>query len=377
MESPIKRMRSYIQRIATGPELSKPLTREQARDGFEIILNRQVDPVQVAIFLIALRMKRETDDENLGVLDALKDCCRRVTIMSDELLSIADPFNGFVRGLPATPFLPSVLAACDFPAYLHGVRQMGPKYGITGHQVLKEAGYPVHMSPENAARLLEDPHVGWAYLDQQQYLPELHEFCDLRDKMVKRSLISTLEVAIKPLSGKLRTHLYTGYVHKAYPPVYEAIARHAEFQSMILVKGVEGGCIPSLSQVSRYYGYIENNPLTLHKLSPFELSIKQDKRMVPLEEGHAEVLKMSNFHNIETLKPIVSYILELGREALAGLSGPLFDSLVYGAAIALMHVGKAETWQEAAEISRDAITSGEAKARFEAGCANNVNSVSI
>ncbi len=370
---PQKRMRSYIQRIATGPELSKPLTREQARDGFEIILNNQVDAVQTAIFLIALRMKRETDDENLGVLDALKEHCRCVSVKADELVSIADPFNGFVRGLPATPFLPAVLAACDFPAYLHGVCQVGPKYGITGHQVLEAAGYSIDLSPKNAVRLLEDSQVGWAYLDQQQYLPELHELCGLRDKMVKRSLISTLEVAIKPLSGKSRTHLYTGYVHKAYPPVYEAIARHAEFQSMILVKGVEGGCIPSLSQVSRYYGYMDNNPLTLNKLSPFELGIVQEKRMVPLGEGHAGVLEMSNFHNIETLKPIALHTLKSGREALAGVSGPLFDSLVYGAAIVLMHAGKAESWQEAAEISRHAITSGEAKARFEAGCTNSAN----
>ncbi|MCY4147897.1 MAG: anthranilate phosphoribosyltransferase [Gammaproteobacteria bacterium] len=370
-DSPRKRMRSYIQRIATGPELSKPLTREQARDGFQIILNHQVDPVQTAIFLIALRMKRETDDENLGVLDALKERCRHANIKADELLSISDPFNGFVRGLPATPFLPAVLAACGLPAYLHGVHQMGPKYGITGHQVLEAAGYSVDLSPGNAARQLEDPKAGWAYLDQQQYLPELHELCGLRDKMVKRSLISTLEVAIKPVSGKSRTHLYTGYVHKAYPPVYEAIARHAGFQSMILVKGVEGGCIPSLSQVSRYFGYVDDSPLVMHKLSPFEVGIEREKRMVPVDEEHAEAFENSSFHNIKALAPVVSATLELGREALAGARGPMYDSLVYGAAIALMHTGKAGSWQEAGEISRHALMSGEARARFDAGCACN------
>ena len=361
-------MRSYIQRIATGPELSKSLTREQARDGFEIILKRQVDLVQTAIFLIALRMKRETDDENLGVLDALKERCRCANIKADELLSISDPFNGFVRGLPATPFLPAVLAACGLSAYLHGVRQMGPKYGITGHQVLEAAGYSVHLSPESAARQLEDPQVGWAYLDQQQYLPELHELCGLRDKMVKRSLISTLEVAIKPVSGKSRTHLYTGYVHKAYPPVYEAIARHAGFESMILVKGVEGGCIPSLSQVSRYFGYDENSPLAMHRLSPYEVSIERERRMVPVDEEHAEVFQNSSFRNINVLTPVVSATLKLGLEALAGAPGPMYDSLVYGAAIALVHTGKARSWQEAGEISRHALTNGEARARFDAGC---------
>ncbi len=371
-DSPNKRMRSYIQRIATGPELSKPLTQEQARDGFEIILEHQVDAVQTAIFLIALRMKRETDDENLGVLDALKEHCRCANVEADELMSIADPFNGFVRGLPATPFLPAVLAACGLPAYLHGVLQMGPKYGITGHQVLASAGYPINLSPNEAASQLNDSKIGWAYIDQQQYLPELHELCELRDKMVKRSLISTLEVAAKPLCGKTRTHLYTGYVHKAYPPVYEAIARHAGFQSMILVKGVEGGCIPSLSQVSRYFGYVDESPLTMHKLSPFELNIQRRKRMVPMHDEHAGAFENSSFHSIESLNPVVSATLEHGREALAGKPGPMFDSLLYGAAIALMHAGRANSWQEAGEISRHALASGEAKVRFEAGCASNM-----
>jgi anthranilate phosphoribosyltransferase len=74
-------MRSIIQRIATGPELSKDISVEEARLGMQAILDGEVDPVQAGIFLIALRMKRETDDEQRGVLDAVRDAtssrCRR------------------------------------------------------------------------------------------------------------------------------------------------------------------------------------------------------------------------------------------------------------------------------------------------------------
>ncbi len=55
-------MRSIIQRIATGPELSKDISQEEARFGMQAILDGKVDPVQAGIFLIALRMKRETDE---------------------------------------------------------------------------------------------------------------------------------------------------------------------------------------------------------------------------------------------------------------------------------------------------------------------------
>ena len=64
-------IKSVIQRIATGPELSKNISRDEAKRSLSDILNCEIDPVKSAIFLIALRMKRETMDENLGFHDAI------------------------------------------------------------------------------------------------------------------------------------------------------------------------------------------------------------------------------------------------------------------------------------------------------------------
>ena len=63
-----KIMHSIIQRIATGPELSKDISLEEARLGMQAILENAVDPVQAGIFFIALRMKRESRDEFKGIL---------------------------------------------------------------------------------------------------------------------------------------------------------------------------------------------------------------------------------------------------------------------------------------------------------------------
>ena len=64
-------MRQFLQQIATGPALSKDLSATDARSGMEYILDGRADEVQAAIFLIALRMKRETIAELHGVLKAL------------------------------------------------------------------------------------------------------------------------------------------------------------------------------------------------------------------------------------------------------------------------------------------------------------------
>ncbi len=359
-------MRAYIQSVATGPELSKSLSTGQAEDGFDLILSGGIDPVQAGIFLIALRMKRETSEENIGVFNALMKRCRVEAADVDMLVSVSDPFNGFVRGLPATPFLPAVLSACGVPAYFHGVEQAGPKYGITARQVLAAAGVPVDLPVGQAADCLADPQTGWAYLDQERYLPELHGLIGLRDLMVKRSLISTLEVVVRPVRARGTTHLLTGYVHKAYPPVYEMLARHAGFDSMALVKGVEGGCIPSLSQVSRYFSYSGAGSLSMDRLDPEVLGIDRTQRMIPVDPRLETLLSRAGLNRVETVAPLARHTLDLGLEALDGNDGPMYDSLLYGAAIVLMHLGCERSWTRAGERARSVLDSGEALGRFEA-----------
>ncbi len=144
-------MRSIIQRIATGPDMSKDISLEEARAGMRAVLDNAVDPVQAAIFLIALRMKRETDEENKGILDGIRDKSISVTADVDEILDVSDPYNGYNRSLPAAPFLPAVMAACGVATVSHGVETMSPKFGITHHRVLKAAGKNVDMSVQQAA----------------------------------------------------------------------------------------------------------------------------------------------------------------------------------------------------------------------------------
>jgi anthranilate phosphoribosyltransferase len=229
-------MHSILKRIATGPELSKDISREEARAGMRLVLDGEVDPVQAGVFLIALRMKRETDDENLGMLEAIREATLRATAPVDEVLDIGDPYDGYNRTLPAAPFLPAVLAACGVASVSHGVESMGPKYGVTHRQVLRAAGLPVDLTPEEAAARLGDPAIGWAYVDQKAFCPKLYALTGLRTLIVKRPAITTAEVLAGPVRGRLKTHLVTGYVHKPYPRIYAMLARHAGYDSALLVE---------------------------------------------------------------------------------------------------------------------------------------------
>jgi anthranilate phosphoribosyltransferase len=81
-------MKSIIQRVATGPDLSKDIAFEEARDGMQAILRGEIDDVRSAIFLIALRMKRESMEENEGILAAILAQSDKQQINVEDLVDL-------------------------------------------------------------------------------------------------------------------------------------------------------------------------------------------------------------------------------------------------------------------------------------------------
>ena len=90
-------MESYLQKIATGPKMSKDLTEEEAEDALTLVLNNEISPVRAGVFLIAARMKLETVPENLGYWKAMHKITHKHSVPFEKLLQVADPFDGFNR----------------------------------------------------------------------------------------------------------------------------------------------------------------------------------------------------------------------------------------------------------------------------------------
>ncbi len=356
-----RHMRYLLQQIATGPELSKDLSEEEARMGMEIVLQGRAHPVQAALYLIALRMKRETDEELCGIQRALLDATSTVESNVDDLVEITDPFNGYVRGLPVSPFLPALLAACGIPAVCHGVDTAGPKYGITHHKVLHAAGENIDLRLTEAAARISNPEIGWAYVDQSRTCPELHRLKQLRDLMVKRTCLTTIEVALRPISARHRTHLVTGYVHKAYPRIYTMLSRHAGYHSALVVRGVEGGVIPSLQQPSKGNCYHGENDDREWRLDPGESGISGAvHRTVPLPR--LEGMQANDEESEFDAASMASAAADCGMAALRGHKGSGYDSLVYAGSLVLTHLGRGSQ-RHCADVVRKVLDSGAAAAR--------------
>ena len=364
-------MRSVLQKIATGPTMSKDLSRDETRRAMRTLLDGTADPVQAGVFLIALRMKRETDDELAGVLDAIREGLPERRLDVDRLVVLADPYDGYLRGVPVAPFLPATLAACGLRVLTHGVRSMGPKFGATHRQVLTAAGVDASPSLDEAARRLESPDVGWAHVDQAMLAPELAALAELRTRIVKRPCLTTVEVAVNPFAAREGQDLVTGYVHKGYPPVYARLAAVGGFDSATIVRGVEGGVVPSLSQAARYFRSAgEGEPVQVD-IEPGTLGIVREERAVALPAEPAaraeERVRSVSEEGDGFAEALAAEAVAAGRAALDGEAGAARDSLVYAGAVVLAGVGGgAGSLGEGAERVRAALDDGSARERLGA-----------
>lgn len=359
-------LQNAIKKVATGPEYSKNLAYDEALESMTYILEGDADPVQTGIFFIALRMKRETNEENRGILQAIRSSSLKLTssdqliVNVDHLIDLSDPYNGYIRGVPSSPFLPAVFAAAGYPCVSHGLEQVAPKYGVTSHRILKASGKSVLLSTSDVKANLENDEIGWSYLDQAVYCPALHNLISLRQRMVKRQVLTTVEALAQPLRAKGKTHMMSGYVHKAYPEIYANLARHAAFDNMVLIRGVEGGVVPSLKQQGRYFSYKDFGESCHHELDPASIGLSQQSRNVPLP-SHLADIESSNSE--EKLDELSLYAADLGLKALAGEQGPTRDSLVYSGAIMLCVLTQVSL-NEAAKMVTNLLDSGAALSAF-------------
>jgi anthranilate phosphoribosyltransferase len=154
-------------------------------------------------------------------------------------------------------------------------------------------------------------------------------------------------------------------VHKPYPRVYALLARHAGFDDSLIIRGTEGGVIPSLRQDSRMFVVHDKGEEQLVEFKPQDIGIQQEVR-APLIPGQGDASELES--DVEAFDParVSSQAAEAGFAALNGQKGASYDSLVLGAAIMLWGLKKADSFAEGANMARKALDSGAVKARFVA-----------
>ena len=344
-----------LEKILKGGHLSYDETRRMGKT----ILNGNVKGALKGAALIGQRMNLENYDEVRGYLDATfgPEGVRKVAV--ESLTHFGQPFDGATRYFRPTLFVAAVRAALGEPSVLHGVDEMPPKSGITEEQVLSVLGARTDLSLDEAASLIEDPEVGFAYLSQREYAPGAYDVRELRVHIKKRPPWAATEKAQQLFTASSANYMVIGYYHPGYETPLLQLIWERGFQAGLVVKGEEG---------TSHYALRLGNPSTDERQA---INYSQGFRRV---NGRREDFSLdvdpSEFGFDYEKNPRIETIsseafASAGMEALSGQKGSIYDRLVLNTAMTDYLLGCCSDPHEAVNRTKEAIDSGRALAHLK------------
>jgi anthranilate phosphoribosyltransferase len=307
------------------------LTEDEAASAFETIMRGDATPVQIAGFLVALRMKGETPDEITGFARTARAVATPIQV-EGALLDTCGTGGDGLATFNISTLSAIVAAACGAKVAKHGNRAASSMCGSA--DVLEALGVKIDLGPEGVARCIEEAGIG--FLFAPVFHPSFRFAGVPRRELGLRTVFNVLGPLCNPAGAK-------------YQALGVADGTTAAKMAAVLVRlGVEraivfhaGDGMDELSVSSPSHVIEIDGSRKEYELDPRELGL-----------AHAPVESMRGGGPEENAR--------IAREILAGATGPRRDVVLLNSAAALRAAGLAATWKEGIGLAAEAIDSGRA-----------------
>ena len=154
MSGDLQRFKAVLAATADG----RPLTRDEARSAFDLMMQGDATPAQMGAFLMALRVRGETVDEITAGAEAMR--ARMVRVAAPEGAIDTCGTGGDGSGtLNISTTAAIVVAACGVKVAKHGNRSLSSKSGSA--DVLTALGVDIDLEPEAIGRCIEQAGIGF------------------------------------------------------------------------------------------------------------------------------------------------------------------------------------------------------------------------
>lgn len=226
-------MLQWIKAVGTGKKGSRDLTYDEAVAAAHSIARGEATDAQIAAFLMASRMKGETEDEIMAFIDVFRKYSLPLASFSDSL-NCAGPYDGRSY-FPVTIPVSLLLASVGFPQVLHGSDALPPKLGTSLKELIESLGVYVRLEARAWELCFERNRIGFIWSDR--LCPPLAHIRHIREQVGLRTLVNTVERAINPLHSM---NLLIGVHQRTAMQPLQQILPKAGFQTVYIVQGMEG-----------------------------------------------------------------------------------------------------------------------------------------
>jgi len=240
----------FVRMVGRGPNVSRPLTADEAETAMGMILRGEAMAAQLGAFLALMRYRKETPAELAGFVRAARACMAPSGDAAADLdwPSYADRH----KQLPYFVLAAKLLAANGVRVLMHGIAGDG---AATTPRALAAVGYGSCGSIAEAARELEAHN--FAYLPLASFCAPLQPLFDLRPVLGLRSPANTFARMLNPLGARC---VLQGVFHPTYLDTHRDTEQALGQPSLAVFKGGGGEVQRNPDKPCRVLGLADGRP---------------------------------------------------------------------------------------------------------------------
>lgn len=317
------------------------LTRDEAREAFELLMTGQATEAQIGGLLVGLASKGTTVDELIGA----------ATVMRDKAVAVAPPpggqevvldtcgTGGDVRGtFNISTAAALIAAACGVRVVKHGNRSASSKSGSA--DVLEKLGVKLELSPDQMTRCVAEANICFAFA--RSHHPAMKFVAPARTSLGIPTIFNLLGPLTNPARAK---HQVLGVFAPELTDRLATVLRGLGSERAWVVNAIDG--LDELSTLG---------PTRISELRNGEIHTRNfDPREVGIPYARLSDLQVNS----------VEEAADALRSVLAAEKGAMYDIATLNAAAALVVAERASSLEEGLALSRQALDSGNARQTLE------------
>jgi len=323
-----------LARLLDGHDLS----REQARNVMNEVMEGEATPAQIGGLLVALRLKGETADEIAGCAEAMREHVLAVRPRRSDLVDTAGTGGDGAGTINISTAAALVAAAAGAGVAKHGNRAVSSASGSA--DVLEALGFRLELPPARIERSIDE--LGFGFLFAPTHHPAMRHAAPVRRELATRTVFNVLGPLTNPAGA--RAQVVGVYAPELVRTIAEVLAQLGASRAFV-VHGAGG--IDELSPAgANLVCEVAGGRVRKREIDPLDLGVP---RCDP-----AELRGGSPAENAATI-----------RDIFAGADGGARNAVLLNAAGAIAASGHAKNLREGLGAAAEAVDSGAAGERLD------------
>lgn len=328
---------NILQSVVFGNNLSE----SDMMDAMTQVMNGKVNNIQLASFLTALQVKKETVAEIVGAAKVMRQKAESVKVNTSNIIDTCGTGGDGADTFNISTAVAFVVAGAGATVAKHGNRAVSSKSGSA--DVLQCLGVNINATLNTIERCIEEVGIGFLFA------PLMHKAMkhavEVRKNLGFRTIFNLLGPLTNPANAQ--SQILGVYDSKWVKPIAEVLKELGSHHAMVVhgFDGLDEITLTTETQISE----LKNGIVTSYTLNPkdfgFLLCSSND-----LKGGGPE-------KNADLIRGILN-----------GTKGFNTDIVLLNAAAAIYVSGKAESIQQGIQAANKSINSGEAKKKLEELC---------